>query len=147
MEIKDLLKPTEMIHKNHTIEKVWGEEHMIAAYDGMVGKIMVLKPKFSCSFHLHRIKRETFYVLDGEMLIYMVDTGSGQGEWRHVKPGDVIEVPIGKPHRFVGLTTCRFAEFAYCSDGSDGAFDNYRMDQSREWSDSEVMEVLDSLKE
>lgn len=33
------------------------------------GKILTLKKGFRCSLHTHKIKDETFYILDGEVLM------------------------------------------------------------------------------
>lgn len=142
------------VKSNHTIEKVWGEEHVICNYEGMVGKLMVLKPRFASSVHMHpglievdgkRGKWECFYVIEGEVLIYLVDSNTGRGEWKLLKVGDIIEIGPNMPHRFLSVDGAKFIEFSYNHDKSDGSQNNFRFEPSRLFSDDEILRIMEHI--
>jgi len=109
------------ITKPEIHQKVWGSEQWIANRD-YCGKIMLLKKGFRCSIHYHKIKEETFYILEGKMLIEL------EGEKAIMKPGDVILIKPGQKHRFSALEDTKFAEFSTHHDEED----SYRDTQSGE---------------
>lgn len=79
------------------VTKAWGSETWIAN-DLYCGKIMRLKQGMQCSLHHHKIKDETFYVLEGEVLFEL------GGSAFPMVLGDRVHVPPGVQHRFTGLT-------------------------------------------
>lgn len=93
-------------------EKVWGEEQWIANRE-YCGKILVLKKGFRCSIHYHKIKDETFYILEGKMLIEL------DGERAIMNPGDAVLIKPGQKHRFTAMEDTRFIEFSTHHDESD----------------------------
>ncbi len=87
------------------VPKVWGSEEWIANRE-YCGKILNLKKGFRCSIHKHKIKDETFFVLDGKVLM---ELGTKS---RIMLPGDSIHVPRNKYHRFSGLEDSKIIEFS-----------------------------------
>lgn len=77
--------------------KAWGSETLIAN-SLYCGKIMHLKHGWRCSLHHHKIKDETFYVLEGQVLF---EHGDSQVE---LTMGQSIHISPGTRHRFTGLT-------------------------------------------
>lgn len=102
------------------VEKVWGEEEWLVNTDKYCGKRMLIRKNYHCSYHKHKIKEETFYVLNGELEIikgkiyYVVK----KGETFHIKPEEY--------HSFRALEDTTFFEFS--THHSDE--DNYRLTKS-----------------
>ncbi len=88
-----------------TVEKVWGNEEWIVNRD-YCGKILNLNKGFRCSLHYHKNKDETFYVLEGKVLMEI----AGKNKIMH--PGDVQLVEPGQKHRFTGLIDSKILEFS-----------------------------------
>ena len=51
------------------VDKVWGSEEWIVNNDKYCGKILNLKKGFRGSVHHHKNKNETFYLLEGRVLL------------------------------------------------------------------------------
>jgi len=52
-----------------TVNKLWGIEIWIANCEEYCGKFLNLRAGYISSYHYHRIKKETFYCLDGKVLL------------------------------------------------------------------------------
>jgi quercetin dioxygenase-like cupin family protein len=87
---------------SYTIE---GRE-LIAESDGLRVQVLTLRPGQEVPWHRHSVITDTFFCLDGPMLVELLDP-----EQRHVLPGGGrLSVPPGRPHRVTGEGTggCRF---------------------------------------
>lgn len=91
------------------VEKRWGSYKIIeksAPVDELqsITKIVNVLPNRNISFHLHRDRQE----------IWTVISGSGQviinNQLRHIKAGDVIQIPIGVKHAIKAVTSLTFIE-------------------------------------
>lgn len=94
------------------VPKNWGYEKWIWNDSSYCGKLLFIAKDRQCSWHYHKLKKETFYVQQGELLVYY-----GWGDIRtdnHVllKQGDVFHVPTGLRHQMRGLTDAYFFEFS-----------------------------------
>ena len=49
------------------VPKVWGQEQWLVNNEKYCGKKMLIKDGYYCSYHKHKIKDETFYILDGAL--------------------------------------------------------------------------------
>ena len=78
------------------VMKVWGSEEWVVNNDKYCGKILNLNKGYRCSVHYHKNKTETFYVLQGKVL--METWGS-----KVMLPGDIIHIRPEVTHRFTGL--------------------------------------------
>lgn len=93
---------SEIIFKQRTkvmiqiVDKIWGYEEIIANNDYYCLKFLHLKEGFQCSYHYHKLKHETFYLLKGcvDMII--------DGNYLRVRKGDAITIPQGMWHSFAG---------------------------------------------
>lgn len=111
--------------------KGWGYELWVVNGEDYCGKELVLYEGKKCSIHYHKIKKETFYVIDGEMAVELYERpfeveedlvstleelhGTGQLESKTVMmlSGDSLTIDPYTPHRFVGLAPkTRFIEFS-----------------------------------
>lgn len=94
------------------VQKVWGHEEWIVNSD-YCGKKLVLKKNHHCSFHHHKIKDETFYVINGRVLIEI-------GNKKHVlKKGESIHIKPNENHRFYGIEDSEIIEFSSHHEESD----------------------------
>jgi len=85
------------MEKTKFVEKVWGSEEWRANTEKYCGKILTLKPGFSCSYHYHKNKDETFSVLDGKVYLLL------EGEEMVLNEGDSQRILPGQKHKFASL--------------------------------------------
>ena len=88
------------------VEKVWGREYWIVNSKKYCGKILTLRKGYRCSLHAHKIKDETFYILDGEVLMEVGD------KTQVMKSGDIVHIVPNVYHRFTGITDSKIVEFS-----------------------------------
>ena len=96
------------------VKKVWGQEEIIVNNNKYCGKILTVNKSFRCSLHYHKIKHETFYVLQGNPLMeiekYSVDA----------EVGDIFEILPNTLHRFSAPTgEVKLIEFSTHHEDSD----------------------------
>ena len=100
--------------------KVWGEEHWITNNEKYCGKKMLINEGFYCSYHMHKVKEETFYVLQGELEVIH------EGKYYVVKEGETFHVKPREYHSFRALQNTVFFEFSTQHFDED----NYRLTKS-----------------
>jgi len=101
-------------------EKVWGGEEWIANTDKYCGKFLSLKKGKRCSLHYHKDKDETFYILNGRVLMEINNKDSV------MKTGDIVHIAPMILHRFSGLENSVIIEFSTHHKESD----SYRIEES-----------------
>lgn len=101
------------------VVKGWGWELWLANFNfpegGYCGKKMCLRHGKKCSWHYHKEKQETFYILHGKMrVLYGEDDDINKAEEIILGPGDSFDVHNGLRHRFIGESEedCIFFEFS-----------------------------------
>ena len=64
------------------VKKRWGSETWFANTHthNYCGKILRINKNHCSSMHYHLDKHETFYVLEGELIVHLIDTVSGEKE-------------------------------------------------------------------
>ncbi len=112
--------------------KGWGYEYWIHNDEDYCGKELVLYSGRQCSIHYHKIKKETFYVISGNMTVRLFDrpfevtdgklmgtieslvaAGLLKTETVNMTVGDSLLIEPGTPHRFLGIAMeTRFMEFS-----------------------------------
>lgn len=94
------------------VSKIWGKEIWIVNRD-YCGKKLILKKGFQCSMHYHKLKDETFYILNGKVLLEI-------GMKKQIMlPGDSMLIKPHQKHRFTGLEDSEIIEFSTHHDDSD----------------------------
>ena len=95
------------------VNKYWGGEEWFENNNLYCGKLLTVYKKLWSSkgkFHYHPIKDETFFVIEGELLLHIVT------KWNVIKPvvlkkGDSYRIAPSVKHRFTSLTDkCEFIE-------------------------------------
>jgi mannose-6-phosphate isomerase-like protein (cupin superfamily) len=115
------------------VEKLWGSEEWIVNNKLYCGKILNLKKGFRGSVHHHKNKHETFYLLEGKILLEIGD----KLKKVIMNSGDTQLLEPGTKHRFTPLKDSKIIEFSTHHDDND----TYRD------SESEKVDVEEVIKE
>ena len=116
------------------VNKKWGYEIVIENNSQYCGKHLHVIPGKQCSVHYHKNKKETFYVIDGELILEYSDSLDKQ-DWesyyiltKHLQKGDSFTIEPLVAHRFRSATnsSCDFIEISTHHDDSD----SYRIIES-----------------
>lgn len=83
------------------VEKPWGHEIIWAETPRYVGKLLHIRAGERLSRQYHRVKEETLFVQEGEMLLE-IGPSDAVTERRMVK-GDVFHVTPGTIHRMIAV--------------------------------------------
>ena len=113
------------------VNKTWGFELWIVNRD-YCGKQLTVVPEKYCSVHTHLKKDETFYVIDGSLLLqyaeieaydFIKDEYTWGGCYKEVilQKGDSFRMYPKMYHRFTSATNhpCTFIEFSSHHEDSD----------------------------
>ena len=93
--------------------KGWGYELWIANNNLYCGKILHFNKGKKCSWHYHKIKKETFYVQKGKLKIwYGYDNDITKAKELIMVPGQKFEVAAGLKHQILGLEDTDMFEFS-----------------------------------
>jgi len=96
------------------VKKVWGKEVWLVNEPEYCCKLLYLDKGAQSSYHYHRVKKETFLVLQGEISL----TRSGGG--RFLRPGsDPLTIPPNTLHYFFGVTDAIILEVSTHHDDKD----------------------------
>jgi mannose-6-phosphate isomerase len=91
------------------VEKPWGHELIWARGDGYCGKILFVRAGESLSLQFHRVKDESWYVLDGRARVELGEAGTPLDE-RVLEAGDALRLPPGTVHRVTAVVDTRILE-------------------------------------
>jgi mannose-6-phosphate isomerase-like protein (cupin superfamily) len=95
------------------VPKGWGFERWIWNDSSYCGKLLFIAKDRKCSWHYHKLKKETFYVQQGELhVFYGWDDDPVTSEHVLLKPGDVFHVPTGLRHQMRAETDTHLFEFS-----------------------------------
>jgi mannose-6-phosphate isomerase-like protein (cupin superfamily) len=91
------------------IEKPWGKEEVIEINERYMVKKLTMYAGHRCSVQYHNLKKETIYVLSGDLRIY---TGKTQEnlDSRVFGSGESITIPPGLIHRMEAVTDSVYLE-------------------------------------
>lgn len=108
-----------MIH-----EKSWGFEHWFVNNEKYCGKLLyVRKDEWSSKgkYHYHKIKDETFFVIDGVLLLDFTDEDDRPLHSIELDQYESFNVPPGMKHRFTSMSPegCKFIEASTTHDEED----------------------------
>lgn len=95
--------------ENTVIQKPWGQEEIVEINDKYVVKKLTMKAGHRCSLQYHNIKRETIYVISGNLLIIQ---GIRQNdlESKIFRPGGLITIPPKLIHRMEAIEDSVYLE-------------------------------------
>ena len=102
--------------------KGWGHEKWIYNSEAYCGKFLVFQANKKCSWHFHKIKDETFHLIEGKVLVkYSFEDSLENAECIELEIGDSFNVPPGLRHQMIALedsimleiSTTHFEEDSY----------------------------------
>ena len=95
------------------IKKGWGHEKIITNNEEYCGKILFINKNKKCSYHYHKLKRETFYLQSGRILLaYGTTDDLSEAKELVLNPGDSFEIPRGIRHQMTALEDSQLFEFS-----------------------------------
>lgn len=93
--------------------KGWGYEDWLVNNGLYCGKILNFVTGCQCSWHYHRIKDETFYLLSGKLhVLYSWDDDIKTCNLVTLEPGMTFHVPVGLRHRMIAQTDAQLIEIS-----------------------------------
>ena len=93
-----------------THSKGWGAEQWLINCPDYCAKLLQFNPGSKSSSHFHLLKRETWYVLNGEIELTWIDTEDAAPMARHLMTGDIVDIPRLCPHQVRALTSACILE-------------------------------------
>ncbi len=89
------------VTKSKIIKKEWGGETWLAnnEAENYCGKILHINCGQSTSMHYHLDKHETFYVLEGQLTLDLLDTRTTEKSRVLLEVGEGYEIKRGQPHQ------------------------------------------------
>jgi mannose-6-phosphate isomerase-like protein (cupin superfamily) len=95
------------------VNKLWGYEKIIVNTDKYCGKIIHINEFNMGSFHYHKIKDETFYLLSGKVKIkYSLSDNYENSEDIIMNPGDTFRIYPELRHQIIGIEESDLLEFS-----------------------------------
>jgi mannose-6-phosphate isomerase len=94
----------------YRVEKPWGHELVWARTDRYVGKILHIEPGHLLSLQYHEKKDETIYVLRGEIIFRVRETGRDELREIRMREGDSYHVTPLTVHQMEALTAADLLE-------------------------------------
>lgn len=116
-------------NKPKIVEKRWGRESWFAnnLEHGYCGKELFIKKGCYTSMHYHLEKHEVFYITDGILLVYVIDSTTGDISSHVLREGQRMEIPQGLAHQLVShVNSVTFIEVSTFHKDSD----SYRVQES-----------------
>ncbi len=104
------------------VEKRWGSETWFANNQEFdyCGKILYIRKGSYTSMHYHLNKHEVFYVTDGVLLVYTIDSKTGSISSSKLNRGQKMEIPQGLAHQLVAWgDSVTFVEVSTFHENSD----------------------------
>ena len=107
------------------VEKGWGKEVIYADHEEYCGKLLVYdKAGATSSMHFHKIKKESWYVLQGSFEYKVIDTSIGNINTVVINQGDVVTNEIYTIHQLIAREDNSIIVEVSTKDYS---YDNYRV--------------------
>ncbi len=105
------------------VEKGWGHELIWATNDKYCGKLLKFNKDAKFSMHFHAHKDESWYVLDGQFKVVVINTANASQTEYILNSGDVWHNPPLLPHQVICLEEGTLIEVST----PDSVEDNYRV--------------------
>ena len=108
---KELKMKTSLPMKH--VKKGWGWERWIVNNEEYCGKLLFFNKGKMCSWHVHRLKDEVFYLQSGKMLVKYSDNDDvNLADSVILNPGDNFHVYRGLRHRMIAIEDSELFEFS-----------------------------------
>tara|TARA_E500000331_G_C16713910_1_gene479374 strand:+ start:68 stop:457 length:390 start_codon:yes stop_codon:yes gene_type:complete len=95
------------------VEKGWGWEKWICNGPEYCGKLLFFEKDKRCSWHVHKLKDEVFYLHSGLMLVkYSESDDIEEAQQIVLSPGENFHVYRGLRHQMIALQDSELFEFS-----------------------------------
>ena len=95
------------------VDKGWGWERWICNGPEYCGKLLFFNKGKRCSWHVHRLKDEVFYLQSGKMLVkYSDDDDIENAKEFILEPGQNFHVYRGLRHQMIAIEDSELFEFS-----------------------------------
>lgn len=91
------------------ITKPWGQEEVLEINNDYMVKRLTMWKNHRCSIQYHNVKKETIYVLTGQLRIYLGESTESLTS-RIYKSGESLTIAPGIVHRMEGVEDCVYLE-------------------------------------
>ena len=92
------------ITKQNKVDKVWGHELWVYNDEEYCRKLLVFEEAYSkFSMHYHIIKKESWYVQEGQFKFDWIDTEDAKLHTDILDVGDSVTIERGQPHQLTAL--------------------------------------------
>ena len=92
------------ITKPEKVDKVWGHELWVYNDEEYCGKLLDFEEAYSkFSMHYHIIKKESWYVQEGQFKFDWIDTEDATLQTTILDVGDSVTIERGQPHQLTAL--------------------------------------------
>lgn len=93
--------------------KNWGYEIEVTNSEKYCGKLLYFNKGKRCSFHHHSLKHETFFLHSGCIILrYSWGDCLENSDVMELKPGSVMEIPVGLNHQMIAKENSYLYEFS-----------------------------------
>ena len=89
--------------KECNVPKGWGHEIIFENNEKYCGKLLVFKKGCKFSMHYHIIKKESWYVQEGQFQFDWIDTEKAELHTDILSIGDSVTIERGQPHQLISL--------------------------------------------
>ncbi len=110
MDSPNLDSMTRFAFEPARVDKPWGYELIWALTEDYCGKILFVKAGESLSLQFHKIKDESWYVLDGRAELELGAPGQTVLDTEVIRPGAAFRFKPGTVHRVRALEDTRILE-------------------------------------
>jgi mannose-6-phosphate isomerase-like protein (cupin superfamily) len=95
------------------VNKGWGYEKWIENNEEYCGKLLYFYEGKRCSWHYHKLKRETFYIQSGMIeLLFSEKDDIDNAISIILSKGDKFDVPRGLRHQMIAIEDTELFEFS-----------------------------------
>jgi mannose-6-phosphate isomerase-like protein (cupin superfamily) len=110
----------------HIEPKGWGREVWLVNNDQYCGKILEIDKGKHCSLHYHKLKRESFYLESGKLIVRIKQSlDSNVVEEFQMDVGECMDVEPGTVHQLEAVEDTKLFEFSTTHFDSD----SYRLER------------------
>lgn len=99
--------------------KGWGNELWIQNCPEYCGKVLKFNKGASFSNHYHWHKKESWYVVYGQLLMRYYNLSNADQKERIIYEGEVVNIPAGNPHQLTALDDSMIFEVSSMHEDTD----------------------------
>ena len=108
-----------MIQKPEIVSKGWGAEVVIHNSKDYCGKLLIFKIGSEGSTHFHINKKESWYLVSGEILVELTNKETADVEKFYMEKGDTITIERGQVHKVIAFEDSTIFEVSTFHEDSD----------------------------